>query len=163
MTELEKKPSDVCKPERIFRPAHLDYYGMLREIVEQPIEGYYLAPDGKTALDGSIDIARSVLLKETVLGEPFVMMNDSARKPFLFDVSAGGNLQNGRVAGRKGQYSGYLDESGILWTVDDRLYGFKCGEIIKMEEVPKDAYMIVENGGDRYLLGRNRVYRFLMM
>ncbi len=163
MVELQKTPADACRPERVFRPAHLDYYGMLREIVEQPIEGYYLAPDGKTALDGSIDIARSLLLQEAIVNQPFVMMNDSARRPFLFDVSAGGNLYNGRVAGRKGQYGGYLDESGILWTVDDRLYGFKCGEIIRMEEVPKDAYVIVENGGDRYLLGRNRVYRFLTM
>ena len=161
LVELEKLPADDCKPERVFRPAHLDYHGMLREIVEQPIAGYYLAPDGKTALEGSIDLARSLFLKEAVLGKPFVMMNDSARKAFLFDVIAGGNLQNGRVAGTKGQYGGYLDEEQILWTVDDKLYGFQDGEIVKIEEIPKDAYIIVENKGDRYLLGRSRVYRLL--
>lgn len=36
MVELEKLPADECRPERVFRPAHLDYYGMLKEIVEKP-------------------------------------------------------------------------------------------------------------------------------
>lgn len=161
MKELEKMPAEDCNPERVFRLAHLDYHGMLKEIVEKPIAGYYLAPDKKTALEGSIDLARSLFLKEAVEGKPFVMLNDSARKAFLFDVTAGGNLDNGRVAGIKGQYGGYLDEKQILWTVDDKLYGFQDGEIVKTEQIPKDAYIIVENKGDRYLLGRSRVYRII--
>ncbi|MBD5523830.1 MAG: gluconolaconase [Lachnospiraceae bacterium] len=161
MVELKKLPADECRPERVFRPAHLDYYGMMKEIAEKPIIEYYLAPDGKTALEGCIDLARSLSLKEAVLEKPFVMMNDSARKAFMFDVTVGGNLQNGRAGSAKGQYGGYLDEEQILWVVDDKLYGYQDGEIVRTEEIPKDAYIIVENKGARYLLGRSRVYRLL--
>lgn len=159
MVELDKLPAQNCKPERVFRPAHLDYFGMLKEIVEKPIDGYYLAPDGKTALEGCIDLARSLCLKEAVLGTPFVMMNDSTREAYVFEVTAGGNLQNGRVGSNKGQYGGYLDEEQILWTVDDKLYGAQNGEIVRTEEIPKDAYIVIENKGDRYLLGRRNIYR----
>lgn len=161
MVELTKTPAADCRPEIVYRPAHLSYYGMLREIVEKPVAEYYMAPDGKTALEGTIDLARSLVLTAAVAGGSYVMMDDSLRKAYLFDVTAGGNLQNGRVESTKGQYSGVLDEDGVIWTVDDKLYGFKDGKTVNTKEVPWDAYAIVAQKDCTYILGRSRIYRMI--
>lgn len=159
MAEIHKTPAGECHPEIVFRPAHLSYYGMLQEIVERPIVEYYMAPDQKTALEGTIDLARSMVLTAAIEGKPCVIMDDSSRKAFTFDVTEGGNLKEGKAVSNKGQYSAVLDQNQILWIVDDKLYGFKDGKIVQTREVPKDAYAVVENKGNIYLLGRSRVYR----
>lgn len=159
MVEMVKVAAADCTPEVVYRPVHLSYYGLLREIVERPIAEYYMAPDGKTALEGTIDLARSLCLAPAVSGTLFVVMDDSLRKAYVFDTTQGGNLENGRVAANKGQYSGVLDENDTLWTVDDKLYGYKDGEIVASREVPWDAYAVVKNGNQTYLIGRGCIYR----
>ena len=77
---------------------------MLREIVEKPVEACYMAPDKKTALEGTIDLARSLLLGAAVRGQTFYMTDDQSRKIYAFDVTSGGNLANGTCVGAKGQY-----------------------------------------------------------
>lgn len=159
MTELVKTPADLCNPEVVYRPSHLSYYGMLKEIVEKPIEEYYMAPDGVTALEGTIDLARSLMLSPAVSGQSFYMTDDSSRKIFGFEVTDGGNLLSGKCFGTMGQYGVYQDEQGVLWTVDDKLYGYKDGANISKRDLPWDAYTITGRGGHVYVMGRGRVYK----
>lgn len=159
MTELVKTPADRCNPEVVYRPSHLSYYGMLKEIVEKPIEEYYMAPDGVTALEGTIDLARSLMLSPAVSGQSFYMTDDSSRKIFGFEVTDGGNLLSGKCFGTMGQYGVYQDEQGVLWTVDDKLYGYKDGANISKRDLPWDAYTITGRGGHVYVMGRGRVYK----
>lgn len=161
MVELKKVPADTVQPKTVWRPAHLSYYGLLKEIVEKPIEAYYMALDGETALEGTIDLARSLILSKMTPGEKAIVMDDSSRKAFAFDVTEGGNLKDGVPVSSRGQYSGVPDSDGTVWTVDDKLYGFKNGEIVEAKEVPWDAYAILKEDGATYLLGRSSVYRMM--
>lgn len=159
MTELTKTSAKDCNPQVVYRPAQLSYYGMLKEIVENPIKEYYMAPDGVTALEGTVDLARCLVLAEAVCGQPFFMTDDQSRKVYEFKVTEGGNLQDGNCQGTMGQYGVYQDKEGVLWAVDDKLYGFKAGQIVEKRDVPWDAYSIVGKGDSLYIMGRSRVYR----
>lgn len=159
MRELKKEPAGSCAPQVVFRPAHLSYYGMLREIVEKPVEAYYMAPDHVTALEGTIDLARSLLLQPASENGSFFMTDDASRRIFEFTVGKGGSLTDGRCLGRKGQYGVFRDQEQVLWTVEDKLYGISQGQIVAREDVPEDAAMIVGKNGAVYLLGRSALYR----
>lgn len=159
MVELEKVPADACHPDIVYRTAELSYEGLLREIVENPIQWYYPAPDGRTALEGCIDLGRSLLLTPAVAGESYTIVDNSFRRIYTFEVTEGGNLKNGKVVGTKGQYGAVVDAKGTFLTVDDMLYGFRDGEIVQRKAVPRDAHTVVRNGEEIYLIGRNRIYR----
>lgn len=159
MTVLEKVPAAECQPEVIYRPAQLSYEQMFEEIVQSPVESYYLAPDGKTVLEGTKDLGRTILLRPLEEEKPFYMTNDSLRKIYALDVTKEGNLANAKVMGTKGQYGAIEDEEGVLWTVDDMLYGFKDGKITETKEIPADVYSIVKNKDSVYLIGRSCIYR----
>ena len=159
MQELKKEAADNCSPQIVYRPAHLNYHEALREIVEKPIEAYYMAPDQVTALEGTIDLARSLLLQPASENENFLMTDDTTRKIYEFKVEKGGNLTEGKCLGQKGQYGVMRDREQVIWTVEDRLYGFRNGRIVAQEEVPEDAVMVVAKEGTVYLLGRHTLYR----
>ncbi len=161
MVELTKVSADTVQPKAVWRPAHLSYYGLLKEIVENPIESYYMAPDGETALEGTIDLARSLVLEKVMPGETAIVMDDSSRKAFAFEVTEGGNLKDGVPVSGRGQYNGVLEKDGTVLVVDDMLYGFKDGEIAEAKEVPWDAYAILKKDGATYLMGRGSVYRMM--
>lgn len=159
MTELVKTPAEECSPKVVYRPAQLSYYGMLCEIVENPIKEYYMAPDGVTALEGTVDLARSLVISEAVCNEAFYMTDDQSRKIFEFTVEEGGNLKDGACKGTMGQYGVYRDKEGVLWSVDDKLYGFKDGQVVAKKDVPWDAYSIIGRENAVYIMGRGAVYR----
>lgn len=161
MRELTKVSADTVQPKEVWRPAHLSYYGLLKEIVEKPIASYYMAPDGETALEATVDLARSLVLEKVVPGETAVIMDDSSRKAFVFEVTEGGNVKNGNAVSSRGQYNGVQEEDGSVLVVDDMLYRFKDGEIKEAKEVPWDAYAVIKENGVTYLIGRGSVY--LMM
>lgn len=159
MQELKKEAAEDCMPQIVYRPAHLDYFGMLREIVEKPMEAYYMAPDHVTALEATIDLARSLLLQPASENGTFLMTDDASHKIYAFAVEKGGNLTDGSCLGQKGQYGVMRDQEQVLWTVEDKLYGFSHGRIVAREDVPEDAAMVVGKDGAIYLLGRNALYR----
>lgn len=161
MRELTKVSANTVQPKEVWRPAHLSYYGLLKEIVEKPIAFYYMAPDGETALEGTIDLARSLVLEKVMPGETAIVMDDSSRKAFAFEVTEGGNVKNGVPVSSRGQYNGVLEEDGSVFVVDDMLYRFMNGEIKEAKEVPWDAYAVIKKNDSTYLLGRGSVY--LMM
>uniref|UniRef100_UPI0040562044 glycosyl hydrolase family 28-related protein n=1 Tax=Acetatifactor sp. TaxID=1872090 RepID=UPI0040562044 len=159
MVALEKQPAEECAPQVVYRPAELSYESMFTEVIARPIKAYYMAPDGKTALEGIIDLGRSLLLAPAVKGSKFTMTDNSLRRVYSFDVTEGGNLANGTIVGTRGLYGALEDQDGIFRTVDDRLYSFKNGEIVDAQEVPKDAYSVVENKSVTYVIGRSCIYR----
>ena len=159
MVELVRTPASQCQPKVVYRPAQLDYPGMFAMQAEQEIGEYYMAPDGKTALQGTIDLARTLLLAPTEEGEKFLITDDALRNIYSYEVCRGGNLKNASKTGNKGQYGALEGKDGIVWAVDDKLYGFRDGKSIKTLDIPRDAYSIVSNGEDCYVMGRGRIYK----
>ncbi len=158
MVELQAVSASNCKPEVVYRPAQMDYPGMFGMVAEKEIEEYYMAPDGKTALQVTVDLARTLRLDKAVCGEEFQITDDALRTVYTYQVTKGGNLVNAQKEGNRGQYGAYKDEEGVIWVVEDRLYGFLDGKIIAAREIPRDAYSIVSNGTDTYIMGRGRIY-----
>lgn len=159
MEELEQISARDCTPEIVFRPAQLDYPGMFLMIAEKAVEGYYLAPDGKTALEGTIDLGRTLLLREAVAGEEFLLTDDAGRTVYSYEITAGGNLGTGKAVSNRGQYGALRDKNQIVWTVEDKLYGFRDGRQVISYEIPRDVYGIVSCQNETYLVGRSRIYR----
>lgn len=158
MTELERVSADFCHPEIVYRPAELDYPGMFAPQAEQKIDEYYLAPDGKTALQGTVDLGRCAVLAPAVAGKEFLIADDALRSVYKYKVSEGGNLHDGVKVTYKGQYGAIEDADGIIWCVDDKLYGFREGRIVKTLDVPRDAHSIVSDGQSFYVIGRSKIY-----
>ncbi|MBR1930002.1 MAG: hypothetical protein IJ833_00805 [Lachnospiraceae bacterium] len=159
MVELSAISASACRPEVIFRPAQMDYPGVFQVQAVQKVEAYYMAPDGKTALQATIDLARTLRLDAAVEGEEFLITDDALRSVYCYEVTEGGNFAHGQKVGNKGQYGVMRDAEGIIWAVDDCLYGFRDGALVERRPVPRDAYSIVSNGEDAYLMGREHVYR----
>lgn len=159
MTELKETPAGECCPETVFRPAHLSYPGMFTGVVEKAIDTYYMALDGKTALEGTIDLARSLMLKPAINGQTFLITDDNDRTVHSCIVKEKGNFTDGKILAVKGQYGAFKDDSDIVWTVDDMLYGFYEGKIVHKESIPADAYAVFEADDALYIIGRNKIYR----
>ncbi len=159
MKELVKVSADECFPQVVYRPAQLNYPGTFTNIVEKPINSYYMAPDGITALEGTIDLARTLILKPATSGQSFLVTSDDARLTYSYDVTDKGDFINGSVIATRGQYNAIKDSNGVVWTIDDMLYGFYEGKVVAQYEVPKDAYAIVENNNTIYIIGRSKIYR----
>lgn len=161
MQVLEKTPAAEGSPEIVYRPAELSYESMFRTVIAKPITAYYMAPDGKTALEGTIDLGRSLMLAPAVAGQRFTITDNGLRRIYSFEVTEGGNLTNGSIVGTKGLYGAYEDQNGVFWSVDDSLYGFKDGEVTAAKKVPWDAYSVAENAGEIYVIGRGCIYRMM--
>lgn len=159
MKELVKTPANQCAPQTIYRPAHFNYPGTFSSIVEKPISSYYMAPDGKTAFEGTIDLARTLILKPAASGKTFLVTDDDSRLTYSYEVTDKGDFINGTVKATRGQYNAVEDSNGVVWVIDDMLYGFYEGKIIDKHDVPKDAYAIVENNNVIYIIGRSKIYR----
>ncbi len=157
--ELERRNAGDCAPEFVFRPAQLDYPGMFSMIAEKPVEGYYLAPDKKTALEGTIDLARTLFLKPAAEGEEFLLTDDAGRTVYSYETAVGGNFKSGRAVAHRGQYGAFRDTDQIVWTVEDKLYGFLDGKQVESHEIPRDVYGIAGFQNETYLVGRSRIYR----
>ncbi|MBO6015234.1 MAG: hypothetical protein J6P60_01440 [Lachnospiraceae bacterium] len=158
MRELVKVEADRCQPETVYRPAQLEYPGTFAKEAEEEITGYYIAPDGKTGIHATIDLARALRLDRVVEGEEFLITDDALRRIFSYEVEKGGNLSAGKKVGNKGQYGVYKDKKNVIWAVDDYLYGFTDGKLVEKRNIPRDAYSIVSNGVDCYIMGRSRIY-----
>jgi hypothetical protein len=158
MQVLERVSADSVNPERFVRPAHMDYPGMFDGIIAKKISDYYMAPDGKTAVEATIDLARSLLLHTIQCAGQALVTDDAMRQTYCYDVEEKGAYSNKRIAAGKGQYGAWKGSKDVVYTVDDRLYGFLDGELVVSREVPDDAYSIVGSGNEFYLIGRHHIY-----
>ena len=158
MRELKKVSAKDWQPQILYRPAELDYPGMFAREAERKVEEYYPAPDGKCALQGTIDLGRSLCLAPAVEGKDFLLTDDAGHCAYAYRVTAGGNLQGAVKIAARGQYGAAVDRDGKVWTVEDRLYGFSGGELTDNLPVPEDAHSVICDGENLYIIGRNRIY-----
>jgi len=158
MQILQKMDAAAVKPEWIVRPAELDYPGMFEQCIHEPIKAYYLAPDKKTALEATLDLARSLRLQTLEEGGEALVTDDANRKTYCYEVTSSGNYTNPKVVASKGQYGAWRGSKDVVFVVDDNLYGYIDGELVVSRSVPEDAYGIVGSGNEFYLLGRHRIY-----
>ncbi len=159
MTQLKRVSADEVSPKAVFRPAHIAYYERFNEIAETKIEEYYMALDGETALMATVDLARSLVLKEAVADKNFIMTDDISYRTYSFEVTEGGNLANGELISEIGQYNCIADKDDIYYTVADKLYGFKDGKIVSATDVLHDTYTVVGHKDDVYLIGRETILK----
>lgn len=157
MVELKKVPAVQVHPEVVYRPAELDYPGIFAREAIKEIAEYYMAPDGKTALQGTIDLGRCVGLAAAIPGENFVLTDDAGHCAYAFHVTEGGNLTDGRRVATRGQYTPAVYKE-MVWTVEDNLYGFSEEELAVCAEIPEDVYQVISDGTSFYLIGRSAVY-----
>lgn len=159
MVVLQKTEVSTCKPEVIYRPAQLNYPGIFNKILRMPMKEYYLAPDKRTALEGTIDLARTQLLAPAKPGNTFLITDDAQRKVYAYHVAEDGSFADGEVVSKRGLCGAIVDKAGIVWAVDDKLYGYQDGKLVAAKEVPWDVYTLVSSDSQTYLIGRNKIYR----
>lgn len=150
ISDLEKRP--------VIRCMELDYPGSFDQVMKRPLEAYYVAADGWTLLEGTKDIARSLALEKVQPGGNAIVTDDFLRKTYCYQVVEGGNYATGTLLANRGQYGACIDESGMCWVVEDRLYGFRDGAIAESRDIPWDAYAVRFVGKRVYLIGRSSIY-----
>ncbi len=159
MAELEQVAAKDVNREVIYRPAQMDYPGMFDMVIEQPVKAYYMAPDGKCAVEATIDLARTLVLQKAVKGEEFLLSDDADRTVYSCKVTDGGNYTDRKKVTDKGQYGALRDKNGTVWCVDDMLYGYRDGVQTEAIRIPRDVYAVIGRGTDAYLIGRSRIYQ----
>ncbi len=158
MQEILQTSAEETNPEVVYRPAHGVYYGALIHVMKQPIETYYMAPDGKTALEGTVDLARSIALTPVREGDDIVLTEDNVHQTYLVKGMEKGNIGEEQLIAHRGEFGGYIDKNGTLWIVEDKLYGYVNGEVKYSIPVPKDAYHIMGHEDTLYLFGRDALW-----
>ena len=158
MQEILQTPAGQNQLEVVYRPAHGSYFGMLMDIMKKPIETYYVAPDGKTALEGTIDLARSIALAPVKEGELLAVTEDNLHQTYLTKGMDKGNVGEEQLAASRGEFGAYMDKQGILWIVEDKLYGYESGKVKYSMDIPKDAYHITGYEDRLYLFGRSALW-----
>lgn len=159
MTELERVSADSIKAEVVYRPAHLTYPGAFEMLVDNPVKEYYVAPDKKTAIEATVDLARTLLLDKVNEDGAFLITDDAARKTYQCQTDEKGTFTDRKEVAAMGQYGALLDEDGTVWVVDDNLYIYKDGIKSETKEVPWDAYTIVAAKEGKYVIGRSNIYK----
>ena len=140
------------------RPAELDYGGWFDKVKERSITEYYEATDGVTLIEKTVDLARSLMLNVIKPGEPALLCDDAGRRVLEVTVDDKGNYVSENVVATRGQYGAYKDDDGIVWTVEDRIYGFKEGKQKYSLSLPEDASQVTGFGNMLYIIGRHSVY-----
>lgn len=159
MTEILQTPNDMTQNMQVFRPGHSSYFGVLPAIMEKPLTSLYVGLDGKTALEGSVDLARSIMLKPVIPGKSFYITEDDTHLTYSFKAGQNGNLAGGELVAPKGAFGSFEDRQGIVWIVEDYLYGYKDGKVLYQCDIPAEAYMIVGYEDTVYLFGREKIYQ----
>lgn len=159
LEELLPVPAEKVAARTVVRPAELDYPGKFAEAAARRITSCFLMPDGETAVEDTVDLARSIRLCGVTEGEKAFLTDDSARCTYAYEVLLGGNYGAGTLAADRGQYGVYEDGEGTVWAADDYLYAYRDGICVRRMEIPVDVHSIIGNGKAVYLIGRHSVYR----
>jgi len=97
MQVIEPVAKEGLSPETIYHPAHAWTPDTFIPDTLKPLEGYYMLPDGKTAIAATRDIGRSLMLKPATPGGKFLAVDDAITRTWEFDVAACGSLQNPQI------------------------------------------------------------------
>ncbi|MCR4651906.1 MAG: hypothetical protein K5662_09165 [Lachnospiraceae bacterium] len=158
MTELARSE---YKPEftHIIRPAEMDYPGMFDNIRDRKISEYYVAPDGCTAIEATIDLARSLRLGNFCAGERIILTDDSTNTTLLCDTDKFGNYTSHKKVAFSGKYGADISkDQRTVRTVEDSLNIYEDGVLTERYPVPEDAYSVISSSNACYVIGRHSIY-----
>lgn len=142
------------------RPQELDYPGMFEQVATEAVQNYWYAEGTDFVVEDTIDLARTLRLGSYIPGESYRVTDDAAHMTVKYATDENGDYKEGRIVAGLGQYGSYEDHENIVWVVDDALYGFDGRQQKERVMVPADAYAVIGNENDRYLIGRNTIYRW---
>lgn len=140
------------------RPQELDYPGMFDAVAHTAVANYYYVDGSDFVVEDTIDLARCLRLAGYMPGEKFYLTDDASHVTFCYSTNEMGDYEKEQLVTGVGQYGSYTDEKGITWVIDDALYGYQDGKQCIRKMVPSDAYAVIGNGTDIYLIGRHHIY-----
>ncbi len=142
------------------RPQELDYPGMFEQVAAGAVQNYWHVEGTDFVVEDTIDLARTIRLGSYLPGKSYRVTDDAAHRTVTYATDENGNYKEGHIAAGLGQYGSYEDCGNTVWVVDDALYGFDNGKQKERVTVPADAYAVIGNETDRYLIGRHTIYRW---
>lgn len=159
MQELSPVKTDGHTPSTIYHPAHYWYPGMYLDHMAKPVDTFYLAPDGQTALYACEDAARATSLVAVKSGQPLYSVDDGLNRVWRFDVTEEGNTVHPRLLAEHGRYGVFASSDGTFYVADDRLYHHAPdGTLLGAINLPERITCMVGNGENLYLLSQSSVY-----
>jgi hypothetical protein len=156
---IEQTPKADASPEVIYHPAHAWIPRSYIPDTLKPLEGYYMLPDGKTAIAGVKDIGRSLLLRPVVPGGTFIGVDDAVHRAYIFDVAADGSLVNERIYAENAFFGVLPLSDGSVIVPDGYLRVIRDGKVIKRMRTPERAVCAVTLGEGIALICRNSVWK----
>jgi len=139
MQVVEPTPVADANPQVVYHPAHAWTPTTFIPEATKPLAGYYMLPDGKTAIAAVKDIGRSLLLSAAVPGKTFYMVDDSINRTYAFDVAPCGSLTNPKVYAENGRYGVLPLPCGTVIAPDGYIYEIQNGTTIKQIRTPERA------------------------
>lgn len=159
MQELHLQMSGQPKPATIFHPAHYWYPAMYLSHMEKPVDSYYLAPDGQTALYACEDAARATSLIPAQSGHPLYSVDDALNRLWRFDIDEDGNTVNPYMLAEHGRYGAFVSSDQSIYIADDFLYHHsEDGTLLETIPLPERITCMIGNANHLYLLSPTTIY-----
>ena len=159
MQELFPVKADGHTPKIIYHPAHYWYPGMYLDHMAKPVDTFYSAPDGHTALYACEDAARATSLIAAKNGHPIYSVDDGLNRVWKFDVTEDGNTVHPQLLAEHGRYGAATAPDGSFYVADDLLYHHAAdGTLLETFPLPERITCMIGDGQNLFLLSRSSVY-----
>lgn len=159
MQELFPEKTDLPAPKTIYHPAHYWYPGMYLDHMAKPVDTFYLAPDGQTALYACEDAARATSLITARSSQTMYSVDDSINRVWKFDVTKDGNTVHPKLLAEHGRYGAFTAPDGSFYVADDRLYHHAPdGTLLETIELPERITCMAGDACNLFLLSQSSVY-----
>ncbi|MBN2485898.1 MAG: SMP-30/gluconolactonase/LRE family protein [Bacteroidales bacterium] len=128
-------------------------------------EECFIAPDGKTIIPVSYDLARTCGLVEAFPGKALYVADEYDKRTVQIDVDQQGYLSNLRYFAEFGEFFSLTDNSGNVFIADGEVYKFSAnGNLNELIKVPERPTTLAFGGKDKntlFIVGKKAFYRLL--
>lgn len=165
LKKLERVPmSSVANVHKALYPSNRwrDFHDFNTVSVNRN-EECWIAPDGKTIIPVSYDLARACALVEAFPGKPLFAADEYDKRTVKYDVDAKGYISNLTYFAEKGEFNSIPDQHGNVYVADGEVYVFdgsgKQKEMIRIPERPSSLIFAGKDKKTLYITGRAGLYR----
>ena len=159
MQQLFPEKITGIRPQVIYHPAHYWYPDMYLDHMAKPVDTFYFAPDGQTALYACEDAARATSLIAAQNGQPMYSVDDGLNRVWRFDVSKDGNTVHPQLLAEHGRYGAFTAPDGSFYVADDQLYHHAAdGTLLETIDLPDRITCMVGDYQNLFLLSQSSVY-----
>ena len=159
MQQLYPEKMTGFTPRTVYHPAHYWYPGMYLKHMAKPVDTFYLAPDGQTALYACEDAARATALIPAKSGQALYSVDDGLNRVWKFDVTEEGDTVHPQLLAEHGRYGAFAAPDGSFYVADDRLYHHAPdGTLLSSIELPERITCMTGDSRNLFLLSQSNVY-----